>query len=53
MFLHVKRVTFGALRALHFLGHLVSLLPERDAGVLINEKVGTLEVAGQVKDTCW
>lgn len=46
-------MTLGALRIMHFLGHLVSLMPERDAGVLVNEKVGTCEVAVWVKDTCW
>lgn len=49
MFLHSEHETFGTLRALHFLGHVVSLLPEKDAGVFINEKVGTSKIAIWVK----
>lgn len=35
--------------ATHFLGYLVSLLPEKDAGVLIDEKVRTSKMVIQVK----
>lgn len=49
MFFHGEHEPFGALRALHFLGHLVSLLPEKDAGVFVNEKVETSKIAIGVK----
>lgn len=34
---------------MHFLGYLVSLQPEKDAGVLIDEKVRTSKMVIQVK----
>lgn len=49
MFFHGEHETFGTLRALHFLGHLVRLLPGKDAGVFVNEKVGTSKIAIWVK----